>query len=79
MGNLLINSINYLNITCPWCGYEMANVPKPSAAVSVSGVISDTFFRPSTRKYSTNPLTPASLSWAKILRNIVVPIGVDCN
>lgn len=64
-------------LTCPWCGYAIANTPKPSATVNLSVTSELIFCEPSTRKYSTSPFTPASWSFALILRKIVVPTGVD--
>lgn len=55
----------------------MANTPLPSATLTVSFECKR-FFELSTRKYSTSPFTPASLSCAIILRKIVAPMGVDC-
>lgn len=53
----------------------MANVPYPSAVDTVSFL---SVASPSIIKYSTAPFTPASMSVAFILLNIVVPTGLDC-
>jgi hypothetical protein len=66
-------------LTCPWCEYEMAKVPYPSAIVELlrDSLSLMRFNAPSTTKYSTAPLTPASISVALMPLNIVVPTGVD--